>query len=130
MPPFLTIWRHSLCAVTGAIAGGFAGMSFGIAQLQQPALPLTDAIEVGILLGLVAWVFILMVEGLWLHYGSAVVWPSLITSLSSAVLTVVIANAVALPVLSVWIGILFGTVVGALLCRLCGERPGAQGVRR
>ena len=130
MPPILTLWRHSLCAVTGAIAGGFAGMLLGIAQLHQPALLLADAVKVGILLGLVAWVFILMVEGLWLHYGSAIVWPSLVTSLLSAVLTVVIANAVALPVLSVWLGILVGTLVGALLCRLCGERSGSLGARR
>jgi len=129
MLPILTIWHRSLCAVTGAIAGGFAGMLFGFAQLQQPALTPTDAVKVGILLGLVAWVFILMVEALWLHYGAAVVWPSLVTSLLSAILTVVVANAVAVPVLSVWIGLLFGTLVGALLCRLCGERVDPRGVR-
>lgn len=116
------IWQQSLCAVTGAIAGGFAGMVFGIIETQQIGWPVGQAVRMGVVFGLVGWIGILLIEALWLHYGAAVVWPSFVTSLLSAVLTVVVANTIAIPVVAVWIGLIIGTLVGALLCRLCDQR--------
>ena len=130
MGSFLNIWRRSICAASGAMAGGIAGLLFGLAQLGRAkfVIPTPAAFETGILLGFVGWVAILIVVGLWLHYGMrAIAIPALFTSLITAVLTVFIAIALWLSILDVWIGLLVGTLVGAALCRLCGTRLAMAG---
>lgn len=121
----LSIWRRSICAASGALAGGIAGMLFGFTQLgrQRFPIPAMIAINTGLLLGAVGWVAILIVVGLWLHYGlRTIALPALFTSLVTAVLTVLIAIQLWIAFLDVWIGLLVGTIVGAVLCRLCGRR--------
>ncbi|WP_436294722.1 hypothetical protein [Variovorax sp. LjRoot178] len=122
MGNILTIWWRSLCAASGAIAGGTAGFLFGLAQmLSTTPLSISDAIQVGILLGLFAWVALLLLIGIWLHYGvRGIALPALITSLLSAVLTVMISTRFPHPLADLWIGLLVGTIVGAALCALCG----------
>jgi hypothetical protein len=128
MSSIWTIWRRSLCAVSGAIAGGITGLLFGLAQLSSGKIAMTAAAETGIVLGFIAWIAILVVVGLWLHYGPRVIaLPSLITSLVTAVLTVFIGNQLSIPILDVWIGLLVGTVVGAIFCRLCPTRQALSG---
>jgi hypothetical protein len=125
MPTFLTIWRRSLCAVTGAIAGAIVGLVMGLYLLQQtpPAIPLPGVFAVGAILGIAAWLAVLIIVGLWQHYGIAnIALPSLVTSLITAVLTVLVTSRVQVPVLAVWFGIVIGTLVGALLCWLCRGR--------
>lgn len=120
-----TIWRRSVCAVGGAMAGGITGLLFGLIQLGDPATaaPLSVAIPTGILLGLLGWFVILLVIGLWLHYGArSIALQSLVTSLITAVLTTIISNQLGQPILDAWIGLLVGTIVGAALCALCGMR--------
>ena len=122
MPALLTIWRRSLCAVTGAIAGGSAGLVLGLVQTQTPMIVLlpSQVVQVGLLLGVVAWFGLLMVVGVWLHYGIATIaLPALVTSVLSSLLTIFVANQVLIPLLAVWIGLVVGTLVGLMLCRLC-----------
>jgi hypothetical protein len=127
---FWSIWRRSICAASGAMAGGIAGMLFGFAQLGRQRIPLQTAaaINTGLLLGGVGWLAVLVVVGLWLHYGiRTIALPSLFTSLLTGILTVLIALHVWLAFLDVWIGLLVGTIVGAGLCRLCGWRSVTRG---
>jgi len=112
------------------MAGGITGLLFGLVQLGGPGavFPVIEAAKTGILLGLVAWVVILVVVGLWLHYGlRPIALPALLNALVAAVLTVLIASPLRIPLLDVWIGLLVGTLVGATLCRLCGTRQTLAG---
>lgn len=129
MPTFLTIWRRSLCAASGAIAGGIVGLLVGLFQAAMPGvIPLPDVVRAALILGLFAWLVILLIVGVWLHYGAgAIALSSLVTTLLTSLLTVYLANKIQLPVLAVWIGILVGTLVGYLLCRVCGEPRYAVG---
>lgn len=122
MGNILTIWWRSLCAASGALVGGMSGLLFGLAQLRSTApISIPDAIQVGILLGLVGWVGLLLLLGIWLHYSvRAIALPALVTSLLSAVLTVVISIRFPNVLADLWIGLLIGTLVGAALCALCG----------
>ena len=122
--PILPIWRRSLCAAAGAMVGGFSGAVMGLFLSAPNPLTLTAAEtwKVGLILGLVGWVILLIVLGLWLHYGiSQIAWPSLFNALLSAVLTVWVCRAVHFPVLDTLIGLLVGTLVGWVLCQLCGR---------
>ena len=121
MPTFLTIWRRSLCAVTGAIAGGLVGLIVGLFQSTMPAvLTMPEILRVTLILGLFAWLAILLIVGVWVRYGAiAIALPSLITTFITAFLTVYLANKLQVPVLAVWLGLIVGTLVGLLLCRLC-----------
>lgn len=129
MPTFLTIWRRSLCAVSGAIAGGFIGLIIGLAQAQSPlVLTMSQVVQAAVILGLLAWLVLLLIVGVWLHYGvSAIGLPSLVTSLLTSLLTVYLANKVQISLLAVFIGLLAGTLVGFALCRLCGAPKYAEG---
>jgi hypothetical protein len=121
MPTFLTIWRRSLCAVTGAIAGGIVGMIVGLFQAAMPVvLAMPEILRLTLILGGFAWLVILLIVGVWLHYGAvAIALPSLITTLITAFLTVYLANKLQVALLAVWLGLVVGTLVGLLLCRLC-----------
>jgi hypothetical protein len=126
MPSFLTIWRRNLCSASGAIAGAIVGLVMGLYLLQPAPLPLShlDVLAISTILGLLAWLALLMIVGLWQHYGIAnIAFSSLVNSLITALLTVFVTNKVQIAVLAVWIGILIGTIVGALLCWLCSVSP-------
>ena len=129
MPTFLTIWRRSLCAASGAIAGGIVGLLVGLFQVAMPGvIPLADVVRAALILGLFAWLVILLIVGVWLHYGvGAIALSSLVTTFLTSLLTVFLANKIQIPPLAVWIGILVGTLVGYALCRLCGEPKYASG---
>ena len=130
MPTWMLIWRRSLCAVSGAIAGVIVGFIFGLFQIQTPvpALALPDVVRVSLMLGIAAWIATLVIVGIWARYGIAAIFlPSLVNALVTSLLTVYIANSVRMPILALWIGMLVGTLVGALLCRLCGNRLRAAG---
>jgi hypothetical protein len=123
MGNILTIWWRSLCAASGAIAGGTAGLLFGLAyRLSTVPISTADGVQAGVVLGLFGWVVLLLLIGVWLHYGvRAIALPALVTSLLSAVLTVLISMRYPpSPLADLWIGLLVGTLVGAALCALCG----------
>lgn len=122
MTSFIAIWRHNLCAVTGAIAGGLTGMVFGLLLISNAGAPIaaSELLAIALLLAFVAWLMVLLVVGVWLHYGlTAVAAPALVTTVITALITVAIAYAVKFPYLATLIGLAVGTLVGALLCRLC-----------
>jgi hypothetical protein len=131
----LPIWRRSLCAASGAICGGLAGMVMGFYQGPPGAVVLTaaQAFQTGLVLGFIGWMVLLLVIGAWLHYtASAIALPALVNALLSSVLTVFICNALNIPIIDVLVGLLIGTLVGWLLCLLCGRwaEPGLKGVAR
>ncbi len=119
----LPIWRRSLCAVSGAIAGGLAGTVMGLVQADKSfTLTAAEAFRVGLLLGAAGWVVLLIVIGLWFHYGLAqVAWPALVNTMITCILTVFVCRALHIPYLDTIIGVLIGTLVGYLLCLLCGR---------
>ncbi len=129
----LPIWRRSLCAVSGALCGGFAGMVMGFYQSKPGAGTLTpvQALQVGLALGFVGWVMLLVVIGAWLHYGtSAIALPALLNAMLSSILTVFACNALKFPIIDTVLGLVMGTLVGWLLCRLCDRWEGMKGVAR
>jgi uncharacterized membrane protein YeaQ/YmgE (transglycosylase-associated protein family) len=131
--PVLPIWSRSLCAAAGAMVGGFAGVVMGLLLSPPHAFTLTasETWKAGLLLGLVGWVILLIVFGLWLHYGmSQIAGPSLLNALLSAVLTVWVCRALHVPILDTLIGLLVGTLVGWILCQLCGRFTPLKGANR
>lgn len=120
----MPIWRHSLCAVTGAIVGAFSGMMMGLLQSprQPPVLTMGDVVKTGLILGVAGWIGMLVVLAAWLHYRlSQIAGPALVNSLLSAILTVFVCNIVRFSVIDSILGVFIGTLVGWLLCRVCGK---------
>ena len=115
--------RLSFCALNGALIGAVVGFLFGLLQVEhtQP-LSLPEVLATGSMLGLVGWIFVLVVVGMWLHYGSSVIfWPALVNALLTGLLTAWVNNVVRNQVLATLIGILVGLLIGTLLCRFCGR---------
>jgi hypothetical protein len=117
--------RFSLCALSAAVVGAFSGMVIGLAVLERPESTLggVEALRVGLLLGAVGWVIILLVVGLWLHYGVRdialyALGSSLLTAVISTYACLVIATAELFPI----VGLVIGLLIGALLCWICPTR--------
>ena len=128
----LPLWRRSLCAASGAICGGLAGTVMGVYQGPPGAAVMTaaQALQVGLVLGFLGWIVLLLVIGAWLHYGaSAIALPALVNALLSSVLTVFVCNALNMPFLDVLLGLVIGTLVGWLLCLLCGRWAAVAGLK-
>jgi hypothetical protein len=112
----------SFCAHIGAIIGAIAGFFFGMLQLLHPGLTLTwsDTFKIGLLLAVVGWLVVLIIVGIWLHYGvRSIAIQALINAIITSVLTVYVNNVIQLPLLSVLIGLMVGILVGSVFCRLC-----------
>ena len=126
MGGIFTIWRHNLCAVSGAIAGAFAGTFFGLFLIEAafPAMTPSDRIIMGLALAFVAWLFLLLVLASWLKYALGAIWlPALANAVITAVLTVFATYALKhFPYLGPSCGLIIGTVIGAILCRFCEPR--------
>ena len=93
-------------------------------QLAHPGLVLSwaDIVKVGILLGLLGWVVVLVVVGMWLRYGvRAIFLAALINAILTSVLAVYANNLIQRPTLASLIGLVVGVLVGAALCWLCGK---------
>lgn len=132
MAYLVPIWRRSLCAVTGAIVGGFAGLIMQLLQLplHPPLLTTSEAVKIGLILGLAGWLGMLVVLAAWLHYRlSQIAGPALVNSLLSAALTVFACNIFRYPIIDTVLGLLIGTLVGWLLCLTCGKLTTGQEVR-
>ena len=119
--------RLSFCALNGGLVGAIAGLLFGLLQGEFPNQPLAigELLPIALLLGLVGWVVVLVVVGMWIHYGAAAVaWPALLNALLTALLTVWLNNLLLRPELASLIGLLVGILVGTILCRLCARDRG------
>lgn len=91
-------------------------------QLGHPGVvfPGSDTFKIAIILSLLGWLVVLVVVGVWRHYGIlAIALPGLITAFLAAFLTVIVSNSAQIPVLSPLIGLLIGILVGVVLCRFC-----------
>ena len=114
--------KLSLCALGGGIAGAVSGGLFGIVLEGYPAhtLPLLSQLQAGLLLGVVAWIVLLIVIGVWLHYGlGQIAAQAFVNAMITSVLTVLLAYAIHLPWLATIIGMLVGILVGTILCSFC-----------
>lgn len=123
----LLFGKLSFCAVNGALVGALAGFLFGAHLLEHPSHTLTPAeiLQVALILMIVCWLVVLVIVGLWLHYGaSAIAWPLLLNALLTVVLTVWLNNMIRIPEIAALIGLLAGILVGTVLCRFCGRFPG------
>ncbi len=110
------------CSLTGALVGAIAGFFFSLFQLQNPSLILipSEILIIGILLGFVGWLFVLLVVGMWLHYGvRSISLQAFLNSMLTAIFTVYINNLIQIPAVAVIVGMIVGIIIGYLLCLLC-----------
>lgn len=121
--------KLGVCALNGALVGALAGFLYG-AVLQEHAthMPTTaELLQMVALLTITCWLVVLLIVGLWLHYGaSAIAWPLLLNAFVTVLLTVWINNLVRLPDIAGLIGLLVGILVGFVLCRFCGRLPNGK----
>jgi hypothetical protein len=116
--------KLSLCATSGGLAGVVAGFFFSMVLLHLTAtgtgLSALALLQTGLGLGLVGWVILLIVVGMWLRYGvKETSLPAFVNAILTSVLTVFANAVVRLPALATLIGLLVGILVGSLLCWLC-----------
>lgn len=116
--------RLPFCSLPGAVAGSFAGFIVTLFMLEHPDLTLSpqEQVLLGLMIGITAWLLILLLYGMILQYGiGAIMWPSLLNALLSALLTVFVNLWLARPPIASVLGLLIGILVGALLCRFCRD---------
>jgi hypothetical protein len=94
-----------------------------ILELSQPTLSGVEALRIGLLLGFVGWAIVLLVIGLWLHYGVRdIALFALGSSVLAAVLSTYACLALDTPVLFPVVGLIIGLLIGSLLCWFCSRR--------
>ena len=118
--------KLGVCALNGALVGALAGFLYG-AVLEEHAthIPTTaELLQMVALLTITCWLVVLLIVGLWLHYGaSAIALPLLLNAFVTVLLTVWINNQILIPEIAGLIGLLVGILVGFVLCRFCGRLP-------
>ena len=99
--------------------------------LNRPAVENHEVsrISVAVVLGLIAWLFLLLVIGVWLKYGiGSIALQTFVTAFLTAFFTVYLSNIINLPYLTVILGWLVGILIGYLLCLFCRRYfPGLRG---
>jgi len=120
-------WRwltaQGKCALAGALAGIVVGFLFEMLQFTQPVrFAAADLPQIGLLLGLAGWLTVLLFLGLIAGQADwTMVLPSFVTSAITALLTVVVDNALWQPAASVFVGLIAGFLVGRTLCWACQQ---------
>ena len=121
--------KLGVCALNGALVGALAGFLCG-ALLEEHAahVPTTaELLQIVALLTITCWLVVLLIVGLWLHYGaSAIAWPLLLNAFVTVLLTVWLNNIIRIPEIAGLIGLLVGILVGFVLCRFCGRLPNGK----
>jgi hypothetical protein len=119
------------CSLAGGLAGVITGFIFSLFQVQNPTIVLTlqEVLLIAVVLALVAWLFLLLVIGIWLKYGvGPIALQTFVTALLTAIATVYLNNIIKLPYLAVILGWLIGILIGYLLCLFCRRySPGLRG---
>ena len=114
--------RVPFCSLAGMLVGSITGTLFGLTLFAHPgaSLDLKTLLGIGLLLGLLGFVFVLFFIGVLLRYGIGQIFlPGLVNALITAVITVLVDYVLQVPELAGWVGLLIGLLVGAILCRLC-----------
>jgi hypothetical protein len=126
----LIFGKLPFCSLVGAMIGIVAGTLLG---LSQPALgavmpPLNEVFTNSLLLALVGWITVVIVFGVWLHYGiAAIAPPAAVNAIITAFLTTWLDLKVHHPSISPLLGMLVGILVGLLLCQFCRPVSRATG---
>jgi hypothetical protein len=110
------------CSMPGAAVGSFVGFVLGIVMVKEPALAFAQhqLILIGLMLGFLGFLFVLILFGVWLHYGvQTIALPSFVNAILTGTLTAIVVNAVHHSTIAALLGALVGILVGALLCALC-----------
>lgn len=118
--------KLSLCAIAGALVGFITGsLLFLIQAMEGPLVfSIAHAFEIGIAFGLLGWIFVLVVIGLWERYRiSSIALPSLVSAIIVSLVTVFIENEIpgAASVFFPFIGEIVGLVIGTYSCKLCSR---------
>ena len=111
-----------ICAVSGAIAGAFAGGVFGLVEFvtANPPLPRLVLLGVAVGLSLIAWLVVLTIVGVFGNYGVlAIASRSLVTTGITGILTVLLVHATHAGLAGMLLGWVIGFQVGRTLCALC-----------
>jgi len=122
----LLFGRLSFCALMGALIGALAGFLFSALMEEHPGyvFTTTELLQIALPLVVVCWLVVLLIVGVWLHYGvAAIAWPLLLNAFLTVLLTLWANNLIQMPVLAGLIGLLIGILVGSILCRFCGRLP-------
>jgi len=89
-------------------------------SLQDSSLSARGVLAIALLLGLGAWVLLLLIYGVWLHVGAhALAGPLLLNALVTALVTVWVENHLHHPRVDALLGLILGYLVGRMLCLLC-----------
>lgn len=111
-----------ICAVSGAIAGAFAGGLFGLVEFvtPNPAFPRPVLLAIAVGLSLIAWLGVLVIVGMFGNYGVlAIASRSLVTCVATGILTVLLVHATNAGLAGMLLGWILGFVVGKAFCQLC-----------
>src|SRR6266571_4026975 len=114
--------RLPFCSMPGAGVGAFAGVVLGIVMVQEPGLAVTfgQLVVIGAILGVVGFLMVLLLLGVWLHYGvAAIALPAFVNAILTGVLSVLIVHALRVPAIAAFLGAAVGAAIGAVLCGLC-----------
>lgn len=112
----------SICALTGGIVGTLTGFFFGLLQDEQSGtlIMIRELLGVGLILAAAAWLFVVMLFGVWLRYGvTNIALPAFVNSVFTSTITVLLCNWVGISALAAPIGLFTGLAVGYLLCWWC-----------
>jgi len=119
------------CSLAGGLAGILTGFIFSLFQVQNPTIAPTmqEILLIALVLGLIAWLFLLLAIGVWLKYGiSSIALQTFVTAILTAIATVYFSYLVNLPYLTVILGWIVGIFIGYLLCLFCRIYvPGLRG---
>ena len=123
--------KLGLCSLVGAVIGGVVGFLFGLLQGAMEGLSLgsNELLQISLILSIPAWLFVLLLFGIWLKYGVRnIALQAIVNALITSTVTIFILDQLAAPELGTIIGILVGALVGSILCWWCQNR--ILGVRK
>lgn len=126
----LIFGKLPFCSLIGAMIGIVAGTLIGISQPGLGAvMPALGAVFINsLLLALIGWTTVVIVFGIWLHYGLATIAPpALVNAIITAFLTTWLDLKLHQPALSPLLGMLVGILVGLILCQFCRPVSRATG---
>src|SRR5438067_216631 len=126
----LLFGKLPFCSLVGGMIGVVVGTLMGLSEavLGQVMPPMTSILTNSLLLALVGWITVVVVFGLWLHYGLIqIALPAVVNAVLTSFLTVWLNLLIQLPWLAALVGLLVGILVGLILCRFCRPISKATG---